>query len=322
MDHRVSIIVEWENALLSEARRSEAMLAALRRQVEEISPRPGGIDFELLLVFDEAEFDRTALTALFTRCLGEPGPVLQWRLLPAPDQGYYQNKNHGAGQASGATIVFLDSDVIPEPNWLKRILGTLEQPAVQVATGNAYIEPTDLVARSFALSWFFPLRCDDGPPRETGSFFANNLAMQRAFCLEHPFPVLEGSTRGSCVVLAAQLAEESVPIHFIPTARVSHPPPNGFAHISKRALAHGRDRVVLARRLGHRKMASWPASFLRLGYHLARSAWNCCTKFHRVGLNPLLVPAAIGISAYYYLLYWAGETLFHLKVPAISKIRV
>ena len=319
---RVSVIVEWENALLSEADRPAAVLSALRRQMEELAREPGGPNFELLLVFDDSEFDRSGLKALVCNCVGEPDEILDWRLLPTPDQGYFQNKNHGAGKASGEIIVFLDSDVIPEPGWLRHILLTLGGPSVEVATGNAYIEPSNLVAKSFALCWFFPLRCEDGPAREISRFFANNVAMHRDFCLDHPFPELPGSTRGACVVLANQLAEENIPIHFNPSARVSHPPPNGFSHISKRALAHGRDRVLVARRLGQRKLASWPASFLRLGYHLLRSAWNCCMRFHKVGLNPLLVPAAIAISTYYYMLYWAGETMFHLKVPAISRIRV
>lgn len=322
MNKLVTVIVEWENALLSEAERSEAMLSALRQQVEEMAQKPAGPEFELLLVFDENEFDRAGLEALLHQQLGKPDSVLGWRLLPAPEQGYYQNKNYGASNASGDTIVFLDSDVIPESGWLREILATLDGSAVDVATGNAYIETSTLVARSFALCWFFPLRCEDGPVVKARRFFANNLAMPRSFCLDHPFPELPGSTRGACVVLAEQLAEEDIPIYFNPSAHVSHPPPNGFSHISKRALAHGRDRVLLARRLGQKKMASWPASLLRLGYHLARSAWNCCTRFHQVGLNPLLIPAAISISVYYYVLYWAGETLFHLKVPAISRIRV
>ena len=319
---RISVVVEWENALLSEADRSTTMLSALRRQMEELAGEPGGPNFELLLVFDESEFDRTSLNSLVYRCVGEPDEILDWRLLPAPDQGYYQNKNHGASKASGEIFVFNDSDVIPEPGWLRHVLLTLGGPSVEVATGNAYIETSTLVAKSFALCWFFPLRCEDGPSREVSRFFANNLAMHREFCLDHPFPELPGSTRGACVVLANQMAEENMRIHFNPSARVSHPPPNGFSHISKRALAHGRDRVLLARRLGQRKMASWPASFLRLAYNLLRSTWNCCTRFHRVGLNPLMVPAAIVISGYYYVLYWAGETMFHLKIPAISKIRV
>jgi glycosyltransferase involved in cell wall biosynthesis len=318
----VSIVIEWENALLSEAARSQAMLSALRRQAEELAREPAGLKFELLLVFDKSVFEPTSLATLLKECLGEPDSVIEWRLIPAPDQGYYQSKNHGASQASGGTVVFLDSDVIPEPGWLKHILATLEMPAAQIATGNAYIEPDSLVAKSFALSWFFPLRCEDGPIREEKHFFANNLAMHSAFCRAHPFPDIPGSTRGSCVALADSLAKENIPIHYNPSARVSHPPPNGFRHISKRALAQGRDRVVLARHLGHRKMASWPASFLRLGYHLVRATWNCCTKFHRVGLNPLLIPAALIISTYYYTLYWAGETMYHLRIPAISKIRV
>ena len=56
---------------------------------------------------------------------------------------------------------FLDSDVVPEPGWLDRLLDALAGPGVEVVAGGTYVEPVGLVGKTFALTWFFPLRGDD-----------------------------------------------------------------------------------------------------------------------------------------------------------------
>ena len=46
------------------------------------------------------------------------------------------------------------------------------------------------------------------------------------------------------------------------------------------------------------------------------------TGFHRVQLNPLLIPGAVAIAWAYYLTYWCGELMLHLGLPAIHRVRV
>lgn len=330
LNPRVSIIVEWENALLSEGERSAALLRALRRQTTELaaepddhSPAPAGRPlFELLVVYDEAKFDSRTLNKLLERCIGQEDDILRRRLLPVGDSGYYRNKNFGVAAAAGEIVVFVDSDVVPEPDWLLQILTALDDPAVQIVAGNSYIDPVGLVGKVFALTWFLPLRSDDGPMQSVQSFFANNLAMRKVFCLQHPFPDLQGTSRGACIVLASQLARENIPVFYNPRARVAHPAPNGFAHVSKRALAQGRDRVLRERSCGNRWSASWLASGSRLLRHWAGSARKIFMGFKRVSLNPLLTPAAVAVAAFYYLLFWAGEMMTHLRIPAIRRIRI
>ncbi len=326
----ISFVVEWENALLSEGDRSAAMLQALCQQTTELATKLGkrsdGTDsqplFELLVVHDEVEFSENELAVLLKRCVGDARDILEWRLVPTRDSGYFKNKDLGAREAHGEFIIFLDSDVVPEQNWLEELLAGLENPAVEIIAGSAYIEPVGLVGKVFALTWFFPLRSEDGPMRLVDSFFANNLAMRTVFYRQHPFPDLEGTSRGSCIVLASSLAEANIPMHQSPRARVSHPAPNGFGHVSKRALAQGRDRLFRERNYGSHRSASWLASCARLARHWGGSAWKICTRFHRVDLNPLLIPAAVAVAWYYYLLYWTGETMSHLGLSAIRKVRV
>jgi hypothetical protein len=325
-----SFIVEWENALLCEESRSLALLHALRRQsVAAASSAKAGFEtaspsflFELLIVYDEAQFDGAKIAALIHRCAGAPDRVLQWRLLPTRDSGYYKNKNFGARAAAGEILLFIDSDVIPEEGWLKHVLCDLADPAIGMVAGSSYIEPAGLVGKTFALTWFFPLRSNDGPLQRVDSFFANNFAVRRDFQLQHPFPDLAGTSRGSCLILAKQLSTAGVPIYLNSRARVAHPAPHGLRHISKRALAQGRDRLYRERRFGTRWSASSPASCLRLARHCAGSAGKIATGFHRVGLKPLLIPAAIAVAWYYYLLYWTGEILAHAGLAAVYRIRV
>jgi glycosyltransferase involved in cell wall biosynthesis len=304
------------------------MLRELRRQVEDLfeadpaAGTPQAPGFELLLVYDEDEFEGGGLSVLLEECLGPPDPVLNWRLLPTTDGGYYRNKDRGARAAEADIIVFLDSDVIPEPGWLERLLLALNDPAVDIVVGSAYIDPSGLVGKTFALTWFFPLRSGDGPLKPVHGFFANNLAQRRAFYLDHPFPDLVGTARGACVVLARQFGQSGIPIYQDPRARVSHAAPNGLAHISKRALAQGRDRLYRERNFGSRWSSSWLASLWRWLRNGASAYYRVFRDFRKVGLNPLLIPAALAISGYYYTLYWLGEMASHLRLPAIRRIRV
>jgi hypothetical protein len=157
------------------------------------------------------------------------------------------------------------------------------------------------------LTWFFPLRSEDGALQRAHSLFANNLAMRREVCARYPFPEIEGSSRGACLVLTTQLASADVPVFHNPLARAAHPAPNGFVHVSKRALAQGRDCLLRERIHGSRLSASWLASGYRLLRHWAGAAWKIGTGIRRVGLNPLLMPAAVAVAGYYYLLYWPAR---------------
>ncbi|MGE0449080.1 MAG: glycosyltransferase [Vicinamibacterales bacterium] len=332
----VSIVIEWENALLSEGDRCIAMLRAVRRQTEELAARVNAADaggagpvgarshptFELLVVFDSRRSRGAELSAMFERTLGGATEVLRWRLAPVSDSGYYSKKHHGATMAAGEIVAFMDSDVIPEPDWLERLLDPLSDPGVQVVAGNTYIDPVGLVGKTFAMTWFFPLRSDTGASRRGPLLFANNLAIRRDVYLEHPFPEIHGSSRGACLLFADELERSGIAVVHNPLARAAHPAPNGFAHVSLRALAQGRDRVLRERTHGSRWSASWLASVSRLVRHQAGVAWKVSTTFWRVGLNPLLIPAAYGLAAYYYFLYWVGETMLQLRVPAIRRIRV
>jgi hypothetical protein len=319
---KVSAIVEWENALFADANRPMAMLRELRRQAADMTREQDVRPFELLVVYDAGEFAAAPLAELLERCLGRSDEVITWRLLPAEVTGYYASKDLGARHAAGEILLFIDSDVIPEPRWLERLLAPFRDPLVQIVAGSAFIEPVDFTGKVFALTWFFPLRREAGPAEKADHFFANNFAMRKSLYDQHPFPELKGSSRGSCLLLAAELTRAGIPIFRVSGARVAHPAPNGAEHFIKRALAQGRDDVVRDRGRGAGALRSWLHSLVRPPLRCVQSTWKICFRFRRVRLNPVLIPAALLLAWSYYILCWAGELMSQCGLRYIRELRV
>jgi hypothetical protein len=76
MPKLVSVIVEWENAKLSDLDRAERMLAQLGRQMAEVA-RKRALEAELLVLYDSDEIDpavpRAALSS-HRKSTGPSGP--------------------------------------------------------------------------------------------------------------------------------------------------------------------------------------------------------------------------------------------------------
>ena len=238
-----------------------------------------------------------------------------------PGLGYCELKNEGAKRASGDIVVFLDSDVIPEPDWLDQLVRSFLDPGVQVVGGTSYIEPVSLYTRAFALTWFFPLRTPDGPLQTTPYFVANNVAGRREFLARYPFPD-DPRFRGQGSTLADTLAAEGIPIYENPNARVSHPPPNGVSHFVHRALCEGHDLIIKERLRGRSAPVSLGRN-VRLSYWALRkmaaeireSIWS---QRERVGLSAAAAPFAFGIALLYYTTRAVGEILTRID-PGIVR---
>jgi hypothetical protein len=304
----VSIVLEWENILLAEASRAQRMLEVLPGEVEAaVDAGLAAAPVEVIVSFDAEEFgDSTLLTDLEDALVGA-GESIRLRTIAADSGDYYELKNVGARAAEGELLVFLDSDVIPEPGWFMNLLRPFEDEAVGVVAGNSYLEPIGLYGKTFALSWFFPLRATSTTVRPARKFFANNVAFRRSVFEQFRFPTLEDSSRGSCWLLANQLTASGVQMVQTTGAQVQHPAPNGFGHFLKRGIAQGRDRLLEERAVGSRRSGSAIGTARRLGRDLQRSTRSIVQNSDRVGLSRPAVPAAIGISTSYYLLCTVGE---------------
>lgn len=304
----MSIVVEWDNILLAEADRSRVMLARVAADATDaIGTGLAEAPVELLLCADPVEVDVGALAVEVDDALAHASSALSERVVEVPGGGYYELKNAGAREARGDVVVFLDSDVIPEPGWLSALVEPLSDPEVDVVAGNSYIEPSGLYGKTFALAWFFPLRSEKAFSRPTFTFWANNVAFRRAVAERFPFPAIEGAPRCACWRLAHDLAEHGVRVVLTTSAQVSHPPPNGLWRFLTRAIAHGRDRVLEARVYGSRRTASPVGTAERLWRDLRRSTGSLTRDAEHVGLAKRAIPVAFGISTSYYLLASMGE---------------
>jgi len=301
----VSIVVEWENSLRGGAQRADA---ALMRLAEEANASPRRI--EVLVCHDEDTPPSVPTPAA--------GGAPSWRTVRVPDSRYYEQKNHGAREAAGGILVFLDSDAIPEPGWLEALLAPFADPEIAVVAGQAHIQADSVYSKAFALWWFFPLRASTESLQPTRDFFANNVAFRRPTFLAHPFIPIRDTSRGACLGLAANLHLAGITIWRASAARVSHPSPRGWRHFMLRALAQGRDR--LPRERGWR--ATVAGSVARLAHHIADGFARTLRNRRHVGLPLAGVPAAMALCCAYYSLYFAGELAALSGVNAVRRIRV
>jgi hypothetical protein len=309
-----SLVLEWENARLSELGRTQEMLKRLHEQIVEVEhPRP-----EIIILHDKDHVERR----LIEEVVGKVSKLETWpadiRIFPTDGLGYYEQKNFGAQQSDSDLIIFIDSDVIPEPGWLANLLEAFQNPDVKVVWGNTYITQERFYDRAFALFWFFPLRSDEEGLRRADYVLANNLAFRRETFEAFQFPSLP-LFRGQCGALTENLKKHGIDIFCQPGARVSHPPPNGLRHFVTRAVCEGYD-VALYRQHVQGRAASPVAS---LTYHLRtfgrRSLTRTVRHYRDVRLGPIGAFGAIGIAACYCVFGFAGALLAHVQPELVRR---
>ena len=285
---RLSIVLEWENALRSGEDRASDMLKELGAQLAEHRTTTRA-RWELISVFDPRCIDEKEVREAVERSLDAKGLSLDCICLPAPGADYYAMKNLGVKRANGTIVVLLDSDVVPDPGWLAALLGSFESPAVSIVSSACYIEPMGIVRKVLALIWVFEPRTAASGMRIVGdrwpnsAAIANSTAYRREVFLSNPFDDSSGTARGSCARQVARFRAMGIPVYKNYAARLNHPAPVGFVAFPERAIARGRD-VMLGR--GWVRMIG---SELRRGARLfhMRSA---------VGLSAWQLPAALFVA--------------------------
>lgn len=296
----VTIVIEWENAKRSDVARPLGMLRALYCQLREMQTfrsRP-----EIRLLYDSAKIERALIERLMSEASGGAPWPADVVLFPVAGMRYYEQKNRGALGARTDVILFLDSDVIPETDWLRSLVESFRDPRVSVVGGGTYVALDDLLGKAFALFWFFPLREEGNELAATDSFFANNVAFRREVFEKLSFPDAV-VYRGRCSLLAGELRDRGVRIFRHRGARVSHPPPKGIRHFVLRALCEGHDEIALG--------ASRPGGSARLAFRsflekIAGLPWAVLGRHERVQLGVSGALASLGIGYAYYSLKLLG----------------
>jgi hypothetical protein len=256
----------------------------------------GRPSLEVLLVHD----DRPGDVAEAERILAPTG--VDVRVIAAPGADYYELKNAGVRAAVGELVVFLDCDVVPEAGWLGEMLAPLDDPGVD---GN----------KAMALASFFEARTEAGGVVPTDRFFANALAVRRETALTFPFPRVAGASRGSCVVLARELADAGVTVICNQSARAEHPVPTGVRRAVRRALIHGRDAAVLAER-----EVRGPRILTTSGQRARTIVQRGLRERQSFGLSAAAAPVAIAIALAYYAVVGAGAALARVAPTAVREL--
>jgi hypothetical protein len=300
-----SVIIEWENAKLSELGRAHKMLFSLSEQINKLDTARW-VPQELIILYDGEVIDHSLIADALKSAMGSNPTLYILKLIPISGRRYYELKNYGATITEADVLVFLDSDVIPEPGWLAALLGAIEKPEIGVVCGNTYIDVHNLYTRAFALFWFFPLRASGSGLIRTERFFANNVAFRKKVFNKHPFPA-SIKLRGQCGDLSRQLVKEGHRIYLHEGARVRHPPPNGFLHFIKRALCAGHDYAVSACETGKRPTVM--IAVRRCLYQTKSAMKRCWSHRAKVNLGMVGSIAAMGIAGIYFGLAFAGECL-------------
>ena len=309
----LSIIIEWENAGRIGVVRARRMMAQLHLQLSALPPSLDGRP-EILLMYNEALTSRQEVEAL-VRAPGREDWPADVRYLAAIDGSYYEQKNFGAANTSGDVIIFLDSDVVPEPGWLAALLDSISDPQIEVVCGATSIEPEGFYSAAVALFWFFPTKGKKRNLIESRRFFANNVAFRRSLFEKHNFPP-SGQYRGQCALLAEELMANGHRIWRNRAAHVLHPAPEGFKHFTLRALWHGHDDMV------HKTRKGGGAS-LRAGTFQfvadARRSWRIIRRQRRtVGLGTAGAAGALALGLSYYALKYIGYVMSSIRPKLVS----
>lgn len=314
------VVIEWENARLSELHRALRMLRGLNAQIGalKLPGRP-----KVWIVYDADEIDSSVIVHAIDAagCSGDDASF-EAIIEGVREQRYYQLKTFGAKRCASEVIVFIDSDVVPEDGWLRGLLEPFADDSVDVVAGTAFVEPDSFVARAFALFWFFPLRTSLEGLTPATAGFANNVAFRRAIYLRRPYPELP-QFRGQCSALWRMLVSDRVGFFCQHGARVSHPAPNGFKHFILRALAHGHDDVAEARRRGDSVRLGGKGQLSALRGRLRDARNRILAGRRSVGLGPVGALAALGLAASFNVIRFAGAMLA-IRRPEylIHRIRV
>lgn len=301
-----SVLLEWENVRqYSPGGRECEVLRRLARQMRQVE-HPG----EVLLIYDRYEVDEAALRRVCRENMGD----VESRFIPASTLHYYQLKNEGVRHARGSIVVMLDSDVLPEENWLPQMLKPyLDDQAIRVVAGSPYVEGGSAYGKAMAACWMFPLRPDDGPISVTRNFYANSVSFRKEVAERFPFPDETKRYRGQCADLARRLTTEGVTIYLNPNARVSHPPPEGVRGFVRRALWHGNDEFYTNL---YRRKSKLDATLISMWSVLRRTATipRRVLRARKVaGLPATQVPLASAIGIFLYALTFAGVILTALQ---------
>ena len=199
-----SIIIEWETGLECAGGRVHACLGALAGQLAELGPRFAA-PAQTIISHHPAQVPEAVIREAVARAAGVWPGILRIVASPGPRPlHYYQKKNFGFGFATGDVVIFLDSDVNPEPGWLRSLLEPFNDYRKAVVVGHTHLVARTFYERAMALCWIFDTRIQEDRVEPHHRLLSNNNAFRRAVFARFPFQDLP-TYRVSCGELSKSL---------------------------------------------------------------------------------------------------------------------
>ena len=294
----LSVIVELDNVLHGRVTRARTMLTRVLDQIGENKLEPR---VEVLVMYDETVIRSKDVQSILTPMTTVESPFVQ--VVPTRGLRYFDLKNDGGRRAKGDILLFVDSDCVPEDDWLRQLLDPFHDSKVEVVTGNSYIDRDTFYAKTFAVGWYFPPRLPDGPLVATRTTFANTLAMRRHIFEQYPFPEKSALYMGQGVTWHKTLAANNVPIFLNPSARVAHPPPVFL----RSAIVNGYDTAQRTRQPGQSYLQGLRVSYRGLRQNLSTMLRRVMLGYREVGIPRAAVPLAIALAGVYWTLWSTAE---------------
>ena len=313
-----AIIIEWDNARLSELGRARQMLKALQEQVINYRPQPAQPP-QIVILYDKSRIDPKIIHQTLDEMIDATAWQAVVKLVPTDGLNYYELKNFGVPQTDREIILFIDSDTIPEAGWLDALMSSIEQPHIDVVGGNTYVAPDNFVARAFSLFWFFEVRSKGAALRPYNFFYANNVAFKRSVLERYPYPDME-SFRGQCHVMSEQMRRDGIIIYRHDGARMMHPPTNGIGHFLRRAICEGHDEVTIHRANNMGRLLTGPfGSLSRLARKFNSMIGGAVRHRRDIGLSVLGAVAAVGLGTVYCVLKFFGEVVTYYNPTFVRR---
>jgi len=238
----ISIVIELDNTCLHHNESNEEIflqLLSLNKQIVESK-----YQFEILICFSNETINNTVLKNIKQFAEKKFAPS-QLKFLGFDDASYYQLKNNGADLSQGNIIIFLDSDVTCDINWLEKILKPFEENEhIKVVAGRTELKTESTIQNSQILVTFFDNCKKIKSLGITENFFANNVAFKKELFQKYTFPINQKSARTSCTQLALNLSLANVDIYKQHQAIVYHRSVSNLSELLLRSVIEGRDFTV------------------------------------------------------------------------------
>ena len=297
-----SVIIEMENCKTICWEEVQETLATLADQISEVTAGQP----EVLLVHPGPESESADLIAAISRTVPRLLDVATVSAISVPDGRYYELKNGGISRASGDLILFLDSDSVPGPQWLATLLQSLDRADAVAASGYTYLRYEDLISRTLAMAWIFPLRNHDVKAAGKRSLNMNNCGFRADWIRANPFEIDNGFKVG-CTKLMKTMETAHVPLARVP-AYVKHAPLTGWRFLVWRALVTGRDADRKCEDLKSRSRIRRFRNAIQFWFKMEiRTIQRILGKYRQVEMGTHQVPLALLLGCLFYCIALLGQ---------------